>query len=107
MDSAFGYAKDHVMSTESAYPYVAKSTIAYNCNEAAASKGDVKISSFTDVTTNSPASLKAAVTMQPVSIAIEADQLSFQSYTSGVFSGKCGTNLDHGVLLVGYGTDNG
>jgi hypothetical protein len=54
-----------------------------------------------------------AVASQPVAIAIEADQVGFQLYKSGVFNGKCGTNLDHGVLfifmkvlLVGYGTLN-
>jgi C1A family cysteine protease len=41
--------------------------------------------------------------MQPVSIAIEADQRDFQLYKAGVYTAKCGTNLDHGVLVVGYG----
>ena len=52
--------------------------------------------------------MKEAVANAPVSIAIEADTKYFQSYSSGVLtSSSCGTNLDHGVLIVGYGTENG
>jgi hypothetical protein len=46
------------------------------------------------------------VAHQPVSVAIEADQKAFQLYVGGVFSDEtCGTALDHGVLVVGYGVD--
>jgi len=49
----------------------------------------------------------SAVAQQPVSIAIEADKQVFQLYKSGVLKTLCGTQLDHGVLVVGYGTENG
>jgi C1A family cysteine protease len=48
----------------------------------------------------------AAVAQGPVSVAIEADQRAFQSYRSGIVKSGCGTRLDHGVLVVGYGTEN-
>ena len=53
------------------------------------------------------AALLTAVAQQPVSVAIEADQTAFQLYKSGVLTTGCGTSLDHGVLAVGYGTENG
>jgi len=46
----------------------------------------------------------SAVTQQPVSIAIQANQPAFRFYQSGVITGNCGQRLDHGVLNVGYGT---
>ena len=46
-----------------------------------------------------------AVSSQPVAVAIEADTRYFQSYSEGVLtSAECGTSLDHGVLVTGYGT---
>jgi C1A family cysteine protease len=100
MDSAFQYAIDHNVDLESTYSYTAKRG---SC--AASNKGPVQAHSFSDVTPNSPTELLKAVSIQPVSIAIEADQLAFQLYNGGVISANCGTNLDHGVLLTGYGTD--
>jgi C1A family cysteine protease len=51
--------------------------------------------------------MMAALANQPVAVAIEADQREFQLYKSGVFTGACGTKLDHGVLAVGYGKQGG
>jgi C1A family cysteine protease len=61
-----------------------------------------------DVPANNQVALKEAVARGPVSIAIEADTRVFQMYSGGVITGSaCGTNLDHGVLIVGYGEENG
>jgi C1A family cysteine protease len=65
----------------------------------------VQLSGFHDVTPNSDSALATAVTQQPTSIAIEADQNSFQLYSGGVLTAPCGTNIDHAVLAVGFGTD--
>ena len=47
--------------------------------------------------------LEKAVTSQPISVGIDAEGREFQFYKDGVFTGECGTNIDHGVLVVGFG----
>jgi C1A family cysteine protease len=104
MDGAFKYIKEFGQCSDKDYPYTAVDGSCKNakCNHVA------HIFGCADVVTNDQLSLKAAVAQQPVSIAIEADTMYFQSYKSGVLdSVKCGTNLDHGVLIVGYGSENG
>ncbi|XP_031481813.1 low-temperature-induced cysteine proteinase-like [Nymphaea colorata] len=51
--------------------------------------------------------LKKAVAHQPVSVYIEGSGRDFQNYKYGVFTGSCGTNTDHAVVIVGYGSENG
>ena len=102
MDSAFQYAKDNGMCLETAYPYTAQGGDCQKCDPV------VTISGCVDVTKNNQVNLKEAVSRGPVSIAIEADTKAFQLYTSGVLTGDaCGTKLDHGVLIVGYGEESG
>ena len=64
------------------------------------------IERYYNVESSSDDAMMSALSRQPVSIAIEADGRDFQLYKSGVFTGKCGTNLDHGVLVVGYGVES-
>jgi C1A family cysteine protease len=102
MDGAFEYAIANGMCTEESYAYTAKDGSCVSCAPV------VSISSCVDVTPNNEQHLKEAVAMGPVSVAIEADTKTFQLYTSGVItSSACGTNLDHGVLVAGYGTLDG
>ncbi|PHT97810.1 Senescence-specific cysteine protease SAG39 [Capsicum chinense] len=56
-----------------------------------------------DVPATSESALLNAVAMQPVSVAIDASGSDFQFYSSGVFTGECGIESDHGVTAVGYG----
>jgi C1A family cysteine protease len=106
MDGAFKFSIDNGICTDAAYPYVSGVTktdgTCHSCSSYA------KFSGCADVKANNQIALKEAVFNAPVSIAIEADTKYFQSYSSGILtSSSCGTNLDHGVLTVGYGTENG
>jgi C1A family cysteine protease len=101
MDSAFEYSIDNGACSESEYPYTATGGTCHTCRKV------VQITKCSDVQANNQVALKEAVAKGPVSIAIEADTAIFQSYKSGVItSASCGTNLDHGVLIVGYGVQD-
>mmetsp|Transcript_44133 Transcript_44133/g.59827 ORF Transcript_44133/g.59827 Transcript_44133/m.59827 type:complete len:138 (+) Transcript_44133:385-798(+) len=85
------------------YPYTEKEgTCAYD-----EAKVIAKVDSFEHITPNDPASLKAALTSRPVSVAIESQSMTFNLYQSGVLNDPdCGTYLDHAVLAVGFGIEN-
>ena len=102
MSNAFSYIQENGICKESDYKYTASDGKCKKCSTV------TKIDSFVDITPNSESDLLKAVSQQPVSVAIEADQSVFQFYSSGVMdSTSCGTNLDHGVLLVGWGESDG
>ena len=109
MESAMEWiGKNNGLCTEQAYPYVSGTTQTNGpCQKTCSVVSGSDISTTVSVSANSDSAMMTALAQQPVSVAIEADQSSFQLYKSGVFTGSCGTNLDHGVLLVGYGTMNG
>jgi len=104
MYNAFQYAHEYGMMKMADYRYTARDgKCAYD-----ESKVVMKVVESARVPHNDSTSLKAALADRPVSVAIEADRTVFQSYSSGVLnSTKCGTDLDHGVLAVGFGTENG
>jgi len=105
MDNAFRYIKDNGgIDTEKAYPYKAEDE---KCQYSPKNKGATD-KGFVDIESGDEEQLKAAVaTVGPVSIAIDASHESFQLYSDGVYyDPECSSqDLDHGVLAVGYGTD--
>ena len=107
MDRAFQYAQKHPLETETAYPYKGKTLSPLVSCHYKKKEGVVGTTGWTDVKRMDADQLRAGLNVGPVSIAIQANETVFQSYTSGVITGEaCGTALAHGVLAVGYGTDH-
>lgn len=103
MDDAFKFIKQNKgLTTEANYPYQGTDG---TCDKNKAGNHAAKINGYEDVPANSESALQKAVANQPVSVAIDAGGSDFQFYSSGVFTGECGTELDHGVTAVGFGTD--
>ena len=96
------YITTHGQELETAYPYTAVTgTCQYN-----QSQGKVNVTSINQVPAGTVADLKAAINAGPTSVTVEADTYVFQMYTGGILnSADCGTNLDHAITAVGYGTD--
>ncbi|KAF5472980.1 hypothetical protein F2P56_009632 [Juglans regia] len=102
MDDAFEFIiQNKGLTTEVKYPYKG---VDGTCNDNKAASHAATIKSYEDVPANSEQALLKAVANQPISVAIDASGSAFQFYSSGVFTGECGTELDHGVTAVGYGT---
>jgi C1A family cysteine protease len=105
MDYAFKYVMaSGGLCTEAEYPYTG---VDGSCKASTCGTKYDPIGSYADVTPDNEADLQASVAQGPVSVAIEADQFAFQFYSGGILNGECGTNLDHGVLAVGYGSQDG
>jgi len=107
MDQAFEYIKvNNGIDTESSYQYEA---VDRACRFKAANVGATD-TGFTDIKSRDESALQQAVaTVGPISVAIDASHSSFQLYKRGVYNEpRCSqSQLDHGVLAVGYGSDSG
>jgi len=108
MDNVFEYIKEAGgLETEEDYPYLAEQQTECDFNK---SEIAAKVTGFVDVPEGDEDALRdASATVGPISVAIDASHFSFQFYHSGVYSDpQCSAeNLDHGVLLVGYGVYRG
>lgn len=103
MSSAFEFVQqNHGLTSESDYPYHGTQDA---CDTKKLHDVSVTITGYRNMTANDEQSLLQAAARQPVSVAIDAGGFTFQFYSRGVFSGPCGTDLNHGVTVVGYGSE--
>ena len=104
-DYAFKYAKSNPLETESDYPYTGYDGYC----QYKSSRAKVAVKSYTNVSPRREQSMKSALEHGPVSVSVQADQDTFMNYSSGILTvNKClGHRLDHAILAVGWGSENG
>ena len=98
------YVQQNGQTLEENYTYTARDGTC-RASQVASAAGVTKVN---NVPGYSADALKAAIAVGPTSVTVEADRSVFQRYTGGVLNSKaCGTNLDHAITAVGYGTLDG
>lgn len=106
VDDAFRYIQDNGgIATEESYPYEANDRL---CRFNRSINANVTVKGFKDIPVGDERKLMEAIaTVGPVAVAIHASHESLHHYQTGVFhEPKCvPEKIDHGVLAVGYGTD--
>lgn len=100
---AFDFIKQYGLTTEAIYPSKADNG---TCNTKKKDNPVVKISDYKDVPANNEKLLMDAVASVPVAVMIDGGDPGFQFYKAGIFTGQCGTELNLGATVVGYGTSN-
>jgi len=104
LDYTFEYVEQYGLESEASYPYTASDD---DCKYDA-SAVVTKVSSYKSIDSeDEDALLEAVATVGPVSVAMDATYLS--GYETGVYQDDyCSPEgLNHGVLIVGYGSENG
>nr|CAH7723555.1 unnamed protein product [Callosobruchus chinensis] len=104
MDQAFDFMQDEGIQTEEQYPYEAKRSQCHGIG-----KYVTKVDSYVDLL-NEEEMAKAVSAKGPVSVAIDASDI--RDYSHGIIDEKCACgnrkhDLNHGVLVVGYGSEDG
>lgn len=103
-NNAMTWLSKNPICLESEYKYTARDG---TCRKQSCSTQGIVIKGYNTVPTTADG-LRRALSVMPVSVTVDAGSSAFQHYKSGILAdASCRTNLNHAVLGVGYGTENG
>jgi len=106
MFEGFQYAKQYGVASYQNYPFIANAQQCQRSSHARELAAGV-VTEYKTVSSTMDA-LMDAVHQQPVAVAVNAQYSGpIQNYHGGIISVYCSTDLDHAVLAIGYGTENG
>ena len=97
------YLENHYEILENDYIYLGVDTA---CAYDSKPWTNIHCTNYSWITPNDPDAMMTALNSGVISVAIQADQFCFQTYSSGIFNNpNCGTSLDHATVVVGWGQD--
>jgi len=101
MNDVFEYAREYAYYIQCDDPFMLHTESCIACDR------NILLKSCINIQESNQLHLKEAVTHRPISVAIQANSAIFQNYHGGIITDRrCGTKVNHGVLLVGYGVEN-
>ena len=105
--TAYKWLKKNKAMKESDYPYTSGTTKKVSSCAHDESKGVTNVSSYVSVKTNTD-SIKAAIEIGPVNVAVSAGNDIWYNYKSGIVTeaDNCPTRVDHAVVAVGWGVED-
>lgn len=104
MAAAFDYLETHYAMSAEAYPYYTAYAARSDCKYDESKATTAMVDTYTYAKSGDIEMMKRALSHQPIAAALNASTQSFQMYVSGVYDDEaCGPEVDHSVILVGYG----
>jgi len=104
---AMDYVRDHGIDTEASYPYTSAAGYAAACQASSGTQAAIQVTSHIVVESDEDAMAAWVTKNGPLSISVDAMTQYWWPYTSGIMSTCCNTDVDHAVLIVGFGIEAG
>ena len=106
---AYQWLYENKMMTEADYPYLGTDQTTCSYDE---SKGLFEVERYYSASNlgqdGDRVNIQAALALKPCNVAVAAGNDYFRNYESGILSAaECPTDMDHSILAVGYGIEDG